>query len=103
MKKTNKRTSVMKRTVSGIGEKMSSRADRVADIILDKSETGKNDKSRKIKDETISMFKDVVKLVKSNVKEVHAKDFVSDAAYGLGQLSGMFMRGCRGVYDYFNE
>ncbi|MBF0217834.1 MAG: hypothetical protein HQL30_12680 [Candidatus Omnitrophica bacterium] len=88
-KKTkNKRKTAFRKSVTGITKTMSRRADRVADIILDKSIEDKGAKTKEIAGETVSMVKEVAKQIRKNLKTVKARDFLSDAAYGLGKAAG---------------
>jgi hypothetical protein len=87
-KSRKKRKTALGRSVSGISKTMSDRADRVADIILDKSIEDKGEKTKEIAGETVSMVKDVAKQIRKNLKTVKARDLLSDAAYGLGRAAG---------------
>ncbi|HBR14149.1 MAG TPA: hypothetical protein DD723_01210 [Candidatus Omnitrophica bacterium] len=88
----DRKASAIKKSVTGIGQSFSRSAERVANIILDDHHKVKGPKTKKITEETISMFKEVTKQFKTNLKDVHPWDFIDDAAYGAGRISGMTKR-----------
>jgi len=85
-KKPRKKQAI-KKSVAGIGSRLSRGADRVADIILDESKDGA--KGKKIADETVAMFKDMKEQLKHNSRDVKPQDIVSDAAFCVGRVAGM--------------
>jgi hypothetical protein len=91
---------VFKKSVSGIRKSLSERAGRVADIILDDSCAGKRAKTRQITRETVSMLKDVRQRF---IQGISARDFLCDAAYGMGKLSSMTKRATCGIVSFFKE
>ena len=89
------KASVIRKSVAGIGHGMSESAERVAGIILDEDKKLHGHKAEKIKDETISMFKDVTRQLKVDLKGVKARDFVAVAAYNAGKASAAVKRGVK--------
>lgn len=96
-----RKTSAVKKSVSGIGKTFSDRADRVADIILDDDRKLKDTKAKRITNETVSMFKDVSRQLKANLKGVQPRDFLYDAAYNAGRFSRMTAQVSRKLWDHF--
>ena len=84
-----KKTLAISKSMSGVGKTFSDRADRVADIILEEDKMLKDTKAKRITGETVSMFKDVSRQIKANLKGVQPREFIYDAAYGIGRLSRM--------------
>lgn len=85
------RKEAIKRSVAGIGKRLSSGADRVADIIIEEDQ-GDGQKGKKIVAETASMFKDMKTQFQSNTRDVQPKDLVKDAAFCVGRASGVVGR-----------
>ncbi|MBF0479921.1 MAG: hypothetical protein HQL26_10605 [Candidatus Omnitrophica bacterium] len=91
-KKSPRKTAAVKKSMTGVGAKLSKSAERVADIILEDNQNGSNPKTKKITDETMAMFKEVAEQVKENMKDVRPQDFMGDLAYGAGRISGATKR-----------
>ncbi|MEI6437170.1 MAG: hypothetical protein WCO69_00295 [Candidatus Omnitrophota bacterium] len=89
VKKARKKQAI-KKSVAGIGKRLSRGADRVADIILEDGKDGK--KGKKIADETVAMFKDMKQQLKDNNKDVTPVDLIGDAAFCVGRVSGIVGR-----------
>ena len=89
---TARKAAVIKKSMAGIGQGMSRGAERVADIILDEEKKLQGGKTKKITDETITMFKDVTRQLKSDLKGVKARDFVAVAAFNAGKASAAAKR-----------
>ena len=93
------RTSAIKKSMIGIGHNFSRSAGRVADIILDDNQEFKDLKAQKITEETLSMFKDVTKQLKTNLRDVQPRDFIRDAAYGVGKISSLTRRVLGAIFN----
>lgn len=78
-----------KRSVARGDKSFSEHANRVADIILDDNINAKGLKMKKIADETVSMFKDVTRQSKAELKKIDVRSFVCDTAYGAGRVSSI--------------
>lgn len=78
-----------KKPVARADQSFSEHADRVVDIILDDSFKVKGLKMKKIVDETASMFKDVTRHSKAELKKINLRGFICDTAYGAGKVSSM--------------
>ncbi|MBF0486352.1 MAG: hypothetical protein HQL16_07565 [Candidatus Omnitrophica bacterium] len=92
-KEVERKAAVIKKSVAGLGRHVSRRAERVADIILDEGKELKGQKTQKITDETVSMFKDVRNQFRADLKGVKARDFLAVGAYSAGRASAVVMRG----------
>ncbi len=90
---------VIKRSVAGIGRGLSESADRVADIIIDEDKSLNGAKTRKVADETLSMFKGVTRQLCIDLKGVKGCDLINVAAYGAGKVSGRVKRGFLTLFE----
>ncbi|MBF0477925.1 MAG: hypothetical protein HQL26_00415 [Candidatus Omnitrophica bacterium] len=102
-KRAPRKTAAVKKSMTGIGTRMSESAERVADIILEDNPGEKKSKTKKITDETLTMFKSVAEQVRTNLKDVRPQDFVGDLAYGAGRISGATKRALSRLYDNLTD
>ena len=77
----------VKKSLSDIGKTFSEGADKIADILLNSSQNNKSTKTREIKEELVSMVKDVASGIKRSLKNVKPKDILCKASYEIGKLS----------------
>ena len=90
----------IKKSISDLGRGFSKGADKVADILLDKSQERASNKAKRVKDESVSVIKEVSSNIKENLKDVKPKKVLCGASYGMGRFSRMAKDTC---VDIFND
>ncbi|MBF0330871.1 MAG: hypothetical protein HQL17_02960 [Candidatus Omnitrophica bacterium] len=90
---------VICKSMSGLGQGISKGAERVADIILDEQGDAKGQKTKKVTDETLSMFKGVSKQLKSDLKGVKGSDLIGVIAFSAGKTSARVKHGFKALLD----
>lgn len=94
-----KKKTVFKKSVSKIKKSFSTHADRVVDIILEKRPHAKSAKAKQITKETVSVFRDVAKQLKANLKQIMPRGVMSGAAFRAGKVSGVASRTVNRAFD----
>ncbi|MBF0387271.1 MAG: hypothetical protein HQL20_05375 [Candidatus Omnitrophica bacterium] len=93
MKRTRKPEAI-KKSMAGIGERLSHGADRVAEIIVEE-DIAEGPKGQRIAGETARMFKGMKKQFAENTKDVKPQDLIDDAAFCVGRVAGVVGRSVR--------
>ncbi len=78
-------------------------SDKVSDIVLDNSEGGRTAKLRKIKDGTVSVAKDILFTIKTNLGPLTLKGVLCDTSYELGRFSKITKNTCMDIFDDLME
>lgn len=89
----------IRKALSDIGRSCSEGSDKMADIVLDKSEETRTGKAGKIKDEAISMVGEIVSSLKTHLRLLTPKGVLWDASYEVGRFSRGVKNTCVEILD----
>ncbi len=77
----------LKRACADLKQKILYRADKIADICIDKSVDPNESKVHKIKEETVALFKSIAGQSKKRLEKVNIRDMFFDATFGAGKVA----------------
>jgi len=89
----------IKKSLSDVGRCFSKGADKVADILLDNSQKKVSTKVKRLKEESVSVIKDVTFSIKKNLKNVKPADVLRGASYETGRFSRITKDTCVEIFN----